>query len=64
MRSFNHAIDKMISDSKKLVAIPVTVVGHVTPPLSRHAMHVFYKSTELKDAKYVGMWNAGKMHGK
>lgn len=54
----------MIIDDKKLLDSPIHSMNRAVPPLSRHAMHVFYKTSEIKDAKYVGMWNCGKMHGK
>lgn len=58
----NSAIDKVLSDQKHMTR-PAISTGRLTPPLSRHATHIFYKNPQMKDAKYTGMWLAGKMHG-
>ena len=61
--SLNQAVDKALSDQKQLLR-PRIEGARLTPPLARQATHVFYKNNSLmKDAKYVGMWLAGKLHG-
>ena len=59
--ALNESIDKVLTEGKNMVRAQMG--GRLTPPLARHAPHVFYKHPQLKDAKYIGMWLAGKMHG-
>ncbi len=59
--ALNESIDTVLTEGKNLVRPHMG--GRLTPPLARHAPHVFYKHAQLKDAKYIGMWLAGKMHG-
>ena len=63
LRAINQATDKILTDQKNLVRPRSSAGGRLTPPLARQATHVFYKNALLKDAKYTGMWLAGKMHG-
>ena len=60
--AFNQAIDKALTNQKQQLR-PRVDGARLTPPLARQAKHVFYKNAQLKEAKYVGMWLAGKMHG-
>ncbi|XP_023933292.1 alsin [Lingula anatina] len=68
-QAFHQAIEAVLSDRKsgstfsQTLQRKSTVSARSTLPLSRYATHVFYKPGHLKDAKYIGMWHAGKMHG-
>lgn len=63
----NQAIRNLLNSDKRENPVQSLKSGHsdkrLTPPMIRHASHVFAKSPAYKDATYKGSWLKGQLHG-